>query len=146
MPSRCECKQMQMAPSLALCVVNYQGRDVLAATLAAASAQVPPPAEIVLVDNASTDGSIDLVRTRFPAVRIVQLAENGGPGPARNAGYRATTAGLVGFIDNDVMPEPDCFALLAAGLAARAPRWPCPASSMPTPRDGSSSRARAPTI
>jgi GT2 family glycosyltransferase len=106
-----------MGPSLAVCVINHQGRDVLASTLAAVRAQRPPPAEIVLVDNASTDGGPDLVRASFPEVRVVRLPENRGPGPARDAGYRAVAADLVGFVDNDVMPSPDCFALLAEGLA-----------------------------
>ena len=68
-----------MPASLAICVINFQGRDVLPATLAAVCAQVPPPGEIVLIDNASTDGSLDLVRDQFPEVRIVRLPENRWP-------------------------------------------------------------------
>jgi GT2 family glycosyltransferase len=108
---------MGMGPSLAICVVNHQGRDVLAATLAAVCAQEPPAAEILLVDNASGGGSLDLVHERFPQVRILQLPENLGPGPAREAGFRAVAADLVGFVDNDVAPEPDCFRLLGEALA-----------------------------
>ena len=51
-----------------------------------------------------------------PQVRIIRLPENHGPGPAREAGLRAVDADLVGFVDNDVVPMPDCFQLLAAAL------------------------------
>jgi GT2 family glycosyltransferase len=97
-------------------VVNYQGSDVLETTLTAVCAQKPPPAEIVMVDNASTDGSIAFVRKRFPAVRIIALTENRGPGPARETGFLAVDAELVGFVDNDVAPAPDCFRLLTEAL------------------------------
>ena len=135
-----------MGPSLAVCVINHQGRDVLASTLAAVRAQRPPPAEIVLVDNASTDGGPDLVRASFPEVRVVRLPENRGPGPARDAGYRAVAADLVGFVDNDVCRRPTVSPCWRRGWSKpRVPPWRCPGSSMPTRRSGSSSRAPRPT-
>src|SRR4051812_30246955 len=67
--------RVRMGPSLAVCVINHQGREVLASTLAAVRAQRPPPAEIVLVDNASTDGGPDHVHAWFPEVRVVRLPE-----------------------------------------------------------------------
>ena len=78
--------RMGMGPSLAICVVNHQGRDVLAATLAAVCAQEPPAAEILLVDNASTDGSLDLVRERFPQVRILRAGREPRPRPGARGG------------------------------------------------------------
>src|SRR6478736_5921237 len=102
----------RMPASLAVCVINFQGRDVLQDTLAAVCAQQPRPDEIVLIDNASTDGGLELVRNRFPEVRIIRLLQNQGPGPARETGLRAAGTDLVGFVDNDVAPMPDCFQLL----------------------------------
>ena len=99
-----------MSPRLAICVINYQGGDVLPATLAAIREQSPPAAEILLVDNASTDNSAAYVREHFPEVRIIEVADNRGPGPAREAGMRAAQADLVGFVDNDVAPDPTAFA------------------------------------
>ena len=105
-----------MSPRLAICVVNYQGRDVLPATLAAIREQSPPAVEILLLDNASTDGSAAYVREHFPEIRIIELTVNRGPGPARESGMRAVQTDLVGFVDNDVAPDPDCFRLLAEAL------------------------------
>ena len=105
-----------MRPSLTICVVNYQGYDVLPATFAAIRGQLPPALDVVLVDNASTDGSVAYVREYFPEIRIIELATNRGPGLAREAGLLAARTDLVGFVDNDVAPNPDCFHLLAAAL------------------------------
>jgi GT2 family glycosyltransferase len=53
-----------------------------------------------------------------PAVRIVRLDRNAGPGPARDAGYRAAAGDRVAFVDNDVMPTPGCLEALGAALDA----------------------------
>ena len=52
-------------------------------------AQTHDVVEVIVVDNASDDGSVEFLRERFPAVRIVQLDSNDGPCPARNAGLEA---------------------------------------------------------
>lgn len=101
-----------------LCIVNYNGLRHLERTLPAVRAIADEFVEILLVDNASTDGSLAYVETRFPEVRIVRLDRNDGPGAARNAGLAAAQTDLVFFVDNDVMPEPGCAARLAAALAA----------------------------
>ena len=90
-----------MKPSL--CVVNYNGLRYLRETLAAAVGnaselaeyedvleRLPPDlreeiAEIIVFDNASTDGSPELAEREFPTVKVVRLGENRGPAPARNA-------------------------------------------------------------
>jgi GT2 family glycosyltransferase len=98
-----------------LCIVNYNGARYLAAALEAAQ-QADAFAEILLVDNASSDDGLDLVRTRFPQVRVLALEANNGPGAARNAGFGAAACDLILFQDNDVRLQPGCVALLAAVL------------------------------
>jgi GT2 family glycosyltransferase len=105
--------------SLTVCIVNYQGRDVLEASLAAVCTQRLPPFRMILVDNASTDGSVALVEARFPQVEILRMAENQGPAPAREAGFKAADTRYVCMIDNDVVPERDCMAALLAALSAQ---------------------------
>jgi len=99
-----------------VCVTNYNGAESLAWCLDAVLALDPAPAEILLVDNASTDRSLLLVREKYPSVRIVVLPENRGPCPARNAGLEKASHPLVFQIDNDVAPRPDCLALLLTAL------------------------------
>ncbi len=109
-------------------VVNYNGELCLEPTLTALFHQGHVLTEVLLVDNASTDGSLPLVRTRFPSVRILSLAGNLGPAAARNAGYRAAACDRILFLDNDVLPEPGCTKELLRALAAHR------AAAVATPR------------
>lgn len=60
--------------------------------------------EVVVVDNASRDGSVDLVRRRFPDVRVVQLDQNLGYGGANNVGFRVTSGRYVLVLNPDAWP------------------------------------------
>lgn len=103
-------------PGLSVCVINYQGRGVIGATLDAIRRLEPGPAEVILVDNASTDDGVAFVRAAYPEVTVLAMPDNRGPGPARDAGYRAAKGRFVALVDNDVMPAPDCLALLTRAL------------------------------
>jgi len=103
---------------VSVAILNYQRRDVLRRALEAARAQrVPGGLEILAVDNASTDGSAEMVREEFPDVRLVALPENVGAA-ARNAGVAAAKGDVVFTLDNDVLfASPDD---VARGLEAFA--------------------------
>ena len=62
--------------------------------------------EVVVVDNASTDGTPELVASRFPRVRVVRLPNNVGFGRAINRGVGECDARTVVFLNNDVVCEP----------------------------------------
>lgn len=76
------------------------------------------PAAILLVDNASTDGSVALVRAQFREVEIISMPSNDGPGPARNRGMEAARTSFVFAVDCDVTLERDCLATLLAAMDA----------------------------
>ena len=101
-----------------LCMINYNGAAHLRRSLPAAVAQAALFEEIVLVDNGSTDGSIELVRGEFASVRLVCLGVNKGAGGARNAGIRTAATDLVLFLDNDVILVEGCAARLIEALRA----------------------------
>jgi len=102
-------------------VVNYNGAGYLDRCLGALLAQDPPPAEVLLVDNASTDDSLEIVRTRFPSVTIVPAGGNEGPAFARNAGVERARHELCLVLDNDVVLHPGCLRALMARFE-REPR------------------------
>jgi hypothetical protein len=73
--------------SISVIVVSYAVREKLRRCLASLASQAPGPLpEVIVVDNASPDGSAALVRTEFPWVRLVEHPENRGFAAAVNAG------------------------------------------------------------
>lgn len=102
---------MAPAPPVTLCIINFNGAEHLGPALAALRAQAWPFAEVLMIDNASEDGSAELAAALCPEARIVRLPANGGPAAARNAGFRAAAHDLILFQDNDVR--------LGAGTAER---------------------------
>jgi GT2 family glycosyltransferase len=72
--------------------------------------------EIIVVDNASVDASVELITREFPQVKLIQLPENRGPGAARNAAWAAAGGDYVLFIDNDVVVAQDCPAHLLESM------------------------------
>jgi hypothetical protein len=119
---------VQPLPPLTFCVVNFNGEQYLENTLEALLLQKRDIDEVLLIDNCSTDQSVAIVERGFPAVRIISLDENQGPGAARNAGLQQAGNDLILFIDNDVVLQTDCVTGLAGALqgspkaVAAAPR------------------------
>jgi GT2 family glycosyltransferase len=107
---------MGLKPSL--CVINYNGERCLRATLRAAVGLSGQFAEILLIDNGSTDRSLTIAAEEFAEVRVVARKDNGGPGVARNAGIQAARSDRVLFIDNDVTLTHDCAERLSRALDA----------------------------
>jgi len=69
--------------------------------------------EIIVVDNASTDGSPELVQLKFPDVRLIQNSENLGFAAANNVGIYASAGRYISLINSDVRVLPDCLDGLA---------------------------------
>ena len=91
-----------MSATVSIAILNFQRRDALRRALAAAREQRWPSLEIIAVDNASTDGSPEMVRDEFPDVHLVALPENIAAA-ARNEGVRAAKGEIVFTLDNDVL-------------------------------------------
>jgi GT2 family glycosyltransferase len=95
-------------------VLNWNGRRWLEPCLSALKAQTFRDFEVVVVDNASTDGSADVVRQRFPEYRVLQLSANLGFAAGNNAGAKDATATYLAFLNNDTEPDPEWLAALVA--------------------------------
>jgi glycosyltransferase involved in cell wall biosynthesis len=107
------------ASAPALVVITYNRREGLLANLERLTALVEAgdASEVVVVDNASTDGTSEAVRARFPAVRLVTLTENLGA-PGRTVGVEATDAELIAFADDDSWWAPGALPRATAAFAA----------------------------
>jgi GT2 family glycosyltransferase len=101
-------------------VVNFNGARHLGPCLDALAAQSLPRHrfEVVLVDNASTDGSTALLAERYSWVRVVRLTENTGFTGGNNAGLPFARGRFLVLLNNDTMPDPHWLAELAAAVEA----------------------------
>src|SRR5438876_955580 len=91
---------------LSVIIVNWNGLRYLPECFAALLPQLPPHAEVVLVDNGSTDGSLAWTRKTYPSIKIVALRENLGFAGGNNAGLRAARGALLLLLNNEVFVEP----------------------------------------
>ncbi|HEU0128253.1 MAG TPA: glycosyltransferase family 2 protein [Pseudonocardiaceae bacterium] len=101
-------------------VVTWNRKRLLAESLRAVQEQTCPPAEVVVVDNASTDGSADLLGEQFPDVRVVRTTANTGGAGGFALGIASALelkSDALWLMDDDTVPEPTA---LEALLAARS--------------------------
>ena len=90
-----------MPARVTVVIPNWNGERFLDLCLGSLRYQTFRDFETVVVDNGSTDGSIDFVREHFPDVRVVELGENRGFAAAVNAGVEASDTEFVVLLNND---------------------------------------------
>lgn len=100
-------------PRLSVLVVNYNGRHLLGPCLEAIACRLTVPHEVVLVDNASTDGSVEFVRARFPAVKLIASAVNRGFTGGNNLAAAHACGEVLVLLNNDTVLRSDLAPLLA---------------------------------
>jgi GT2 family glycosyltransferase len=106
-------------PRISAIVVSYNTRDDLLRCLEALQAATGAALETIVVDNGSTDGSVDAVRARFPDVRAIANAANLGFARANNLGLRAARGEFVLVVNSDCEVRPGAVAALCAILETR---------------------------
>ena len=108
-----------MTRAIDVVIVSHNTRDDLGACLRSlASLDRPPFDRVIVVDNASTDGSVEMLRRDWPQVDLVGLGENVGFGAANNVGIRRATAPLVLLLNADTVVPAGAIEALAARLDA----------------------------
>ncbi len=102
-----------MTPAVTIAVVSWNTRTLLAECLASIDRD---RAHVVVVDNASSDGSADMVRSEFPWVELIAPGDNLGFGPAVNLGTERARTPWIGISNADIALHPGALdALIAAG-------------------------------
>ena len=102
---------------LAIIIVSYNARQDLERTLESLHAAPPAtPHQVVVVDNASSDGSLDLVRGRWLGVLAIEAGTNVGFSRANNLGIRATASELVLLLNGDTVVPPGAIDRLVGDL------------------------------
>lgn len=99
-------------------VVNYNGAEFLSACLSSLATQTWKDLEVIVVDNASTDGS-DRIPDEFAArVRLIRSTENLGYGGGINRGIAAASGEAILALNNDIVLDPSCVEHLARAMEA----------------------------
>lgn len=88
-------------PLVSVVIVTWNRKEEVGITVESVLDQLYERTEIVVVDNASTDGTVEMLRQQFPMVKIVELEENTGPTGGRNAGIAAARGEILFFLDSD---------------------------------------------
>jgi GT2 family glycosyltransferase len=104
------------SPKISLYIPCYNVERFIVRCLEGVMTQTRPPDEILIIDDGSRDGTLELVR-RFP-VRIVKHETNGGLAKARNTGLREATNELVASLDADCIPDPHWLETLVAEMSS----------------------------
>jgi GT2 family glycosyltransferase len=103
-------------------IPNFNGRELLdrfLPSVVAAAGAVSPPAHILIIDDASTDDSVDLVRRQSAVVKLLVNDRNLGFGATANRGVEAAEAPLVLLLNTDVEVNRDAVPPLAALMRER---------------------------
>ncbi len=104
--------------SLAIIIVTYNSATEIGPCLDSLVGHTAPfPTTITVVDNASADGTADMVRERWPSVQVIASPTNVGFSRANNLGIRATSGDYVLLINPDTVAPPGAIQALVRGLA-----------------------------
>lgn len=90
-----------MYPLITIQILNWNRAEETQRAIQSAFAQTYPNIEIVMVDNGSTDNSVELTKQNFPSVKVVQLDKNYGCPGGRNLGIEHCNGDYIFYLDND---------------------------------------------
>jgi N-acetylglucosaminyl-diphospho-decaprenol L-rhamnosyltransferase len=107
---------------MAVVVVSHQSAGHLGALVGALAPQLADGDELLIVDNASTDGSAAVARSLGGRLTVIETGENLGFAGGCHAGADASDAPLLLFLNPDCQPHPDCLGLLRRA-ASEHPDW-----------------------
>ena len=86
-------------------IINYNGRRYLEELFASIREQSLPPREVVLVDNASSDDSVEYAARLYPGIRVIPFSRNRGFAAAANAGLEAGSCEAAALVNTDIRLE-----------------------------------------
>lgn len=93
-------------PLVTVITVNYNGRHHLERCLPSLLVTSNAKIEVIVVDNGSSDGSIEWLHDRYPEIRVLPLNANRGFGAANRLGVEAAQGAFIAFLNNDTEVEP----------------------------------------
>lgn len=107
-------------PEVDVIVVNWNTCDLLKRCLLAAENSEGVTVRLIVVDNGSVDGSLSMLRTEFPQVRVIANQTNAGFARANNQAILACSAPFILLLNSDAFVEPDTIAGMVGSLTRHA--------------------------
>jgi GT2 family glycosyltransferase len=107
-----ENESLSETPAVSVIVLNWNGERYLGRCLDAIAAQTFRDYEVFVLDNASTDGSVEDIPARWPTFRLVRFDQNLGFAVGNNQGAKLARGHWIAFLNNDAFPEPGWLANL----------------------------------
>src|SRR5579885_1649861 len=104
------------AQNVSIVIPNWNGKDLLEKYLPTVIAACSEQDEIIVVDNASTDGSAEFIRRNFPRVNVITAERNLGFGGGSNLGIQSAQNRIVVLLNNDMRVEPGFLRPLLEGF------------------------------
>ncbi len=98
----------QGSPLISVVVLNWNGLQVLDNCLKSLYAQTYRPLEMIVVDNASTDGSVEFLKEKYQDINLIVNEKNMGFGAGNNIGIRASQGKYIMILNNDTRVDPKC--------------------------------------
>jgi GT2 family glycosyltransferase len=117
-------------PKVTVVIPSWNTKQWLRGCLDGLRAQLYQYFRVILVDDGSTDGSVDFVRQHYPEVQILACSENRGFAPAVNCGIRQAHSEYVALLNVDTVPHPEWLSSLVRALEQAPPDVGCLASKM----------------
>src|SRR5690348_16447392 len=100
-------------------IPNYNGAKFLPGCLDSIAAQTLPPLETIVVDDASTDNSLELIRERYSWVKLLVQEKNGLFASAANRGIDAAQGDIIVLFNNDAEADPGWLAAIDQAFQER---------------------------
>lgn len=109
---------MTPAPLASIIILTWNGLDFIEACLKAVLGQTYPNFEVIVVDNASTDGTSNFIAQKFPSVQLIQNKKNVGFAAGMNVGMTTANGEFLALLNQDTIVEPTWLAELIKGMSA----------------------------
>jgi len=115
-PIRAAGRSIEANPLVSVIMVNYDCGAFLDLVFPSLFGQCYDSVEVIVIDNGSTDGSVDRIREAYPSVRVIELGVNTGFSHANNVGIREAKGELILTLNFDVALENDFIAELVSAI------------------------------
>ncbi len=107
---------MLQSPSISIIIPAYNRENLVASTIESVLKQTYKPLEIIVVDDGSTDNTLDVLKQYGDDIKIIQK-ENGGSASARNTGIQHASGDYIAYVDSDDTWDADKLSIFVKNLA-----------------------------